>query len=107
MMTFSRLKRYVERHQSGDIVNDPAYRAYDLKYGSGPIRLRMALIHAGYRDAPVPLLLGQLKADLASCNVDTVLKTLAPIVQEWYVWQRLSDGTISRWKYRPEYRKAA
>lgn len=99
-MTFGKLLKYVERDQAGTLWEDSAFRAYDLSYGQGPLRLRMALYRAGYRGSETSLMLAECKADIGSCGLLLPLPTIKRLAQEWYIWQRLNDGEITRWKYR-------
>lgn len=95
-MTLQRFIDYIEMDKEAD----PAYRAYDLLHCAGPARLSNALRFAGY-DRRASLGAPALYADLSARGVELPVQDLPRMLQEWYQWERITSGKLTRWSFRP------
>lgn len=99
-MSFGDFVQYVELYQSGGLVQDQAYKHYDLLYKASNRRLKNALKDCGFTDKEMSISLAECATRIRERGLVVTEGELQQGLLEWYVWRRINRGVYRRWTYR-------
>ena len=104
-MSILSLARFIERFYNGELEQDQIYLNYDLlHYNTPKMRYKAyasALGHYG-KGLEYPVMKGMVQNQLAAFGINDYSRIpLSNLVVMWARWERINNGLLLNWKYRP------